>query len=39
MSELADILIAASDTVFTVRFNKKPNEESIVENIEKSTDF
>jgi hypothetical protein len=33
MTELAEVLQTASDTAFTVRFHKKPNEDAIAAQI------
>jgi hypothetical protein len=33
MTELADVLVGAGDTVFTVSFHKKPTIENVIEKI------
>ena len=36
MTELAETLQSAGDTVFTVRFHKKPTDDTIMSEIEKT---
>lgn len=37
MTQLAEILEGASDTIFQVQFHKKPNEQSVVQSLSTTT--